>query len=99
MHAEGTEGACTLQSFKGVPTDVEIDPHLAALRDLYGLLIAAKREPGEWMLSHVPDGSAVAARMAAQREGFDVRIAPHNTDLTRRSISVRYKGDGRGAKR
>jgi len=54
-------------------TDRQVDPNLAAKHELYGLLIAAKRQPGEWTCHAFDPGVMEEMAQLAEHNGFEFR--------------------------
>ena len=81
------------------PTDRDVDPGLAAFGELYGLLIAAKRRPGERVSRSFPASLAYELVERARHCGFVVDAGSHNTapdELV--TVTVKWPAD-EGAKR
>ena len=78
------------QPTEQVVSDEAIDPHLAAMSAAYGLMIAAKREPGTWKCRAFPADQARLIVERAIHEDFQVKDHPHNTDQSKRAISVMW---------
>ena len=84
---------------EGWKTDAEVDSRLAAIRDLYAHMIAAKREPGAVKTFSIDARFAQLACERAGHEGFECQTAPHNTSESMRAISVRWPKGGRDGAR
>ena len=59
--------------------DRDLDAGLAAVHEVYGLMLAARREPGEWVARAFPAGQLERVVERAQHEGFEVEHLGHGT--------------------
>jgi len=83
-----SERTTKAQRRDGGRTDREVDPALAAMHEAYGLLLAAKRVPGEWVSKRFAEGFTAAACERAAHEGFEVR---HPSVAYPDTVSIRWR--------
>lgn len=71
--------------------DVQVDPVLAGLHVVVGLMLAAKREPGRWKCMPAPaECTEAALRLASGFASCRVNVTPHQTTRDLAVFSVRY---------